>query len=70
MSPAMKPTPEQQAEAKLHATAWEDAWDQLRNMQASSSPHVDHAQIKSLSQLAMAVAGGYRKIANGADIAE
>jgi hypothetical protein len=63
-----KPTPEQRAEAKLHATAWEDAWGQLRKMEASSSPHVDYNQIKQLSYLAMAVASGYRKIANGNDL--
>jgi hypothetical protein len=64
----MKTTPEQKAEAKLHATAWESAWDTLRKMQESSSQHVDHAQVKSLAQLAMAVAGGYRMIANGKDL--
>jgi hypothetical protein len=37
-------------------------------MQESTSPHVDHAQVKSLSQLAMSVAAGYREIANGKDL--
>jgi hypothetical protein len=66
----MKTTPEQRAEATLHATAWERAWDLLRKTQESTSQHVDHAQVKSLSQLAMSVAAGYREIANGKDLEE
>lgn len=66
------PTPEQIAEAKLHATVWEEvarkmhanaeSWDVKQRM------NVDPAALRALGWLALSVGGSYRKIVNGSEI--
>ena len=66
------PTPAQIEAAKLHATAWEDAAGSLlQNMtfpETLKRMGVTHDQMVAVKWLAFAVAGGYRKIVNGANI--
>lgn len=65
----MNTTPEQREEAKLHATAWVDAWGYLRaTAEHLRSDGHDPTQVKIIAVLAMAVSDGYRKIANGKDL--
>ncbi len=66
----MLPTDQDKATARLHATAWEHAWDKLRHQYERSNPVADVAHLKALSFLAMTMGGAYRRIANGAEIAE
>lgn len=69
-----EPTPEQIDAAKLHATAWEHASSSLmRNADdpdASRRMGMTQEQLKALGWLALAVGGGYRRIVNGAKLAD
>jgi hypothetical protein len=60
------PTERQIEDAKLHATAWEEAWSALINYEQDGLARRD--DVGAVKLLAMSVAGGYRRIANGGEI--
>lgn len=64
-----KPTAEQRADAKMHATVWENVFHTaLENAQRRTD--LDHNVMKALGTFALMVGGEYRKIGNGAEIAD
>lgn len=68
------PTPEQIEDAKLHATAWEYAAgslsDNCQRPEQLRAMVVTHDQLKAAMWMASAVAGGYRRIVNGAKLSD
>lgn len=62
-----KPTVEQMADAKMHATVWGRAWDELRE-RAEYCCGDEKPIMRALASFAMSMNDGYRTIANGGDI--
>lgn len=60
----MTPTDDEMAMARLHATAWEHAANDAMKNATMRSNETMHA----LALLACMIGGGYRRIANGAEL--
>lgn len=71
-----KATERQIQDAKLHATVWEDASSKLGELASRGEYSIQRTfgttvePLNAMKWLAGCVAGGYRKIVNGQDIAD
>jgi hypothetical protein len=63
------PTDEEKRSAKLHATVWENAFN-VATENAGRRTDIDQGTMKTLGVFALIMAGEYRKIANGREIAD
>jgi hypothetical protein len=62
-----KPTEDQKADAKMHATVWESVFHTAQE-NANRRTDLDRNVMTALATFALMVGGEYRRIGNGKDI--